>query len=198
MTVTPIFTTTATLTTTPATTTPTDPAATFTPTATSQSFGELGFAFVCSLEGTTWRVTNPNAVDVTFSFSVNDGAFTDFTAPANATDLIFASTDPTTGNLSVSYTLNGDPVDLSVVKDVSCAVAAVTTPASTQENTPVPTLSVPSAQSSAAVLIPVTGIDLLESSSASNLSSHAVLFELGIGFLGVGMVFQGLARRKTE
>jgi hypothetical protein len=71
-------------------------------------------------------------VDVTFSFSVNGGAFTDFTAPANATDLIFTSTDPTTGNLSVSYTLNGDPVALSVVKDVSCAVAAVTTSASTQ------------------------------------------------------------------
>lgn len=200
------FTPTATLTPGPtftptATFTPTNtaqPTETFTPTATREPFAQLSFAFVCTLQGTTWRVTNPNAFDVTFSFSVNGGAAADFTAPANANDLIFASAPPTTGVLNVTYSNNGDPLELSVVKDTACAVTQVTTPAPSQENTPVPTLSVPRVQSTAAVLIPVTGTDLIGSSSVANLSTHATLFELGVGFLGIGMVFQGLARRKEE
>jgi hypothetical protein len=158
----------------------------------------LSFAFVCSLQGTTWHVTNPNAFDVTFTFSVNGGNSTDFTAPANANDLVFASAPPTTGGLQVSYSLNSDPQDLSIVKDTACALTVVTTPAPTGQNTPVPTLSVPRVQSTASVLIPVTGTDLIGSSPFGKLSNQSTLFEFGIGFLGIGMVFQGLAKRKED
>jgi hypothetical protein len=203
------FTPTATLLPTETATTPVPPTATLTatatlegtesPTPTSVSFYDLTFAFVCSLQGTTWHVTNPNMFDVTFSYSVNGGSVTDFTAPAGAMDLIFASAAPTTGQLNVSYVLNGVSKELSVVKTTACEINQPTpTPKPSQQSTLVPTLSAPRVLSTASVLIPVTGTDLMASSKASSGSSQSTLFELGAGFLGIGMIFQGASKRKNK
>jgi hypothetical protein len=59
--------------------------------------------------------------------------------------------------------------------------------------TKVPTLGVPSVVDQPAVLIPVTGGD---NSPISPLqTAQKVAFNLGLGFVGLGLVLQGLRRR---
>jgi hypothetical protein len=139
---------------------------------------------------------------VTFSYSVNGGAYTDFTVPAGASDLTFQISAPITGSLRVLYTLNGDPVDVSVVKDTACTVSTTSTPASTvseatAQSTPVPTLSVPGV-SSTGVLIPVTGADLSGTMRGNSGQVQKTLINSGFGFLGMGLVLQGISKKKEH
>jgi len=187
----------------PTTPVPTEvPTDTSTPAPTQTPASSLLFSFVCSVEGTAWKVSNPNSFDVTFSFSVNGGAFTDFTVPAGASGLTFATSAPTTGSLRVLYTLNGDPFDISVVKDTACTVSTTSTPASTvsestAQSTPVPTLSVPGV-SSTGVLIPVTGADLSSTMRGNFGQLQKTLIDSGFGFLGIGLVLQGISKKKEH
>lgn len=177
------------------------PTETMTPTATGVPFADLSFHFVCSLDGTSWRVTNPNSIDVTFSFSLNGGASQDFTAPAAANDLIFANADPQAGSLSVSYSLNGVLQESTINKATVCEVAATSTPspASTAvldtRSTSVPTLTAPTRNSASAVLIPVTGTDFISGSQVGFSSTQKALINFGFGFLGMGLVLQGISRK---
>jgi hypothetical protein len=68
-------------------------------------------------------------------------------------------------------------------------------------NTPTPTLNptqvvktlIPQTSSTPEILIPVTGVDLVGGNSLPHM-----LFNLGLGFLGLGFVMNGLARRRRE
>ncbi len=177
------------------------PTETVTPTATGLPFADLSFRFVCSLDGTSWRVTNPNSSDATFSFSLNGGASQDFTAPAGANDLIFANSDLQAGSLSVSYTLNGVLHESTINKATVCEVAATSTPlpASTAvldtRSTSVPTLTAPTRNSASAVLIPVTGTDFTGSNQVGFSTAQNALINFGFGFLGMGLVLQGISRK---
>ncbi len=62
-----------------------------------------------------------------------------------------------------------------------------------QEPTKVATLGVPNVVDQPAVLIPVTGGDMSPLSPME--AAQKVAFNLGLGFLGLGLVLQGLRRR---
>jgi hypothetical protein len=68
-----------------------------------------------------------------------------------------------------------------------------TQPESASSPTPLPTLP-PPAETPEQVLIPETGVDL---SIPDFDNRFMVLFFLGVGFLGVGLVFHGISRRQN-
>lgn len=180
------------------------PTETLIPTATGVTFTNLSFRFVCSLTGTSWRVTNPNSFDVTFSFSLNGAAFQDFTAPAGANDLIFTNSDPVAGSMNLSYMLNGVLQESKLNKTTACEVATTSTPSSAStavlsaKSTPVPTLIAPSRNSASAVLIPVTGTDLISYSQRGFSTAQKALIDFGFGFLGMGFILQGFSRKPKK
>lgn len=93
-----------------------------TSTATAIPFEDISFAYVCSLNGTTWYVSNPNLFDVTFSFSVNGGASQDFTVPASTNGQAFASVGSEAGSLVASVNIAGALHEYSVAKETACEV----------------------------------------------------------------------------
>ena len=67
------------------------------------------------------------------------------------------------------------------------------TPTSTLNPTEVVKTLIPQTSATPEILIPVTGVDL----AGGNGLPH-MLFNLGLGFLGLGLVMNGLARQRRE
>jgi hypothetical protein len=61
----------------------------------------------------------------------------------------------------------------------------------------VPTLSVPGV-SSTGVLIPVTGADLSSTMRGNFGQLQKTLIDSGFGFLGIGLVLQGISKKKEQ
>lgn len=97
---------------------------TLTVTPTTITFSDLGFAYVCSPNGTTWYVSNPNPFDVTFSYSINGGGSQDFTVPASTDNLTFVIAGPEAGTLYASVNFAGVFHEYSLVKVNSCEVSS--------------------------------------------------------------------------
>lgn len=255
-------------------------------TSTSIPFEELSFGYICSIEGTSWYVNNPNPFDVTFSYSINGNPPVDFTIPASTSNLPFTIVGPEAGSLTASLSFSGSLHEYSVTKETACEVnkepqdlllsyvcnvqsmdwkvinpnnfdvefsyvvdpvtesvsllnvggtaiapaggtpftfyvsstanhvlqitynlggEATRTESITNGSdfckietvdTPVPTLKAPPAASSS-LLIPVTGADLSNQFQGGvKPGTQKTVFSLGLGFLGLGLVFNGLSKRR--
>jgi hypothetical protein len=175
--------------------TPTD-TPTNTPTFTA-TFDPFGLQFFC----TGIRIINMNNFEAPFAWSIDGG-------PSGAgTAAPFSSVDIETGYYPGIVTLySGQQRMASGFLPTNCGEdentptpPAITPSTPRPSNTPRPNPTdvvktlVPRANSTPEILIPVTGVDLTGGSSTPRM-----LFNMGLGFLGLGFVLNGLSRNRKD
>jgi hypothetical protein len=130
-----------------------------------------------------WRVTNPNGYAVDFEYRINASIMAGvFTVGGNST--FDFQTAQSIGSIAMIY-YGGD------LQDTATGMATCPDGPPPENPPEEPPLIPPTGGDP--VLIPVTGLDL----SAPGTASLA-LFNLGLAFFGIGIVLQGLARRRER
>jgi hypothetical protein len=143
-----------------------------------------------------WRVQNTSEFPIDFTWQLNGGEMNVDTAPANG--MVWLGNFELDKKNTVTITWSGNVDELSArIPSVSCHAPTPPPPPPQppSDNPPVPVTAVeqPAPVAEAGVLIPVTGVDL---GSALNLGFFKSLMTyLGLGFLGLAFIVQGLHKR---
>jgi hypothetical protein len=168
-----------------------------TPTFTPTFFDPFGLEFFC----TGIRVINMNDFEAPFAWNIDGGpSGTGMAAP-------FSFVDIETGYYPGIVTLySGQQLMASGFLPTDCGEDENTpTPPAVTSSTPRPTNTprsnptevfktlVPRANSTPEILIPVTGVDL-----AGGSNTQRMLFNMGLGLLGLGFVLNGLSRNRKD
>jgi hypothetical protein len=169
---------------------PVDPTATPTPEATQNPGIDLKLSAFCGPDSAHlnwWKIANKDGSDAAITWVVMPlGAPSeDYLLPGHSTYKFSTSRDTDVDQLYLY------DVQHNLIASVS---AASNCQASKATPTDVPSSPNPASPSTQAeVLIPVTGADL---NAGSDL--RALFFNLGIGFLGLGLVLNGVARQRKS
>jgi hypothetical protein len=135
---------------------------------------DIGTIEVSEIVTITFNVTinanlSPDVTEVS-----NQGILTGSNIPDQPTD------DPDTGE-------SDDPTDTPIVH-----------PRPQPSNTPSDPGEPTSVATTTTVLIPVTGVERSVQSPGAGVVNSQVLFNLGLGLLGIGLVLQGMSRKQRE
>lgn len=148
--------------------------------------GKLGLTAICANDAANyngWKVINPNAVVMPFEFSGAGGISGTGSVPANS-ELEFATLRQSGSDDMTLY--SGGELQAYAKANSGCVEGPVYDPGT--PNTPIIPVTGPT------ILIPVTGLD----TGMVRRVLPGTLMSFGFGFLGIGLVFSGIARRKKE
>lgn len=150
--------------------------------------GKLGLIPICAADATNfngWRVINTNPVQMPYEYSGAGGVSGLGTVGANST----AEFATARFNSSDDLTLySGGELQAYSKAKTGCINNPPNPP-----NPPTPP-QIPVTGNDPAILIPVTGLD----TAMVRRVLPGTLMSFGFGFLGIGLVFTGIARRKKE
>lgn len=150
--------------------------------------GKLGLIPICAGDAANfngWRVINTNPVQMPFEYSGAGGVSGTGTVDANST-------------AEFATARNGSSDDLTLYSggDLQAYSKAKTGCINNPPNPPNPPTNpqIPVTGNTPAILIPVTGLD----TAMVRRILPGALMSFGFGFLGIGLVFSGIARKKKE
>jgi len=161
-------------------------------TAETCAFTKLSLKAICANDPTThngWTITNPNTYPV--NYEINN--------PDLSSPIIGATPIPGQSSLNIETLLSYGNTVLLYSDGILQASASAKTgciPSTPQvTNTPeTPQITVVPPAGNSGVLIPVTGVDL----NAFHREIPGALANSGLGFLGLGLVLNGIARRRDK
>ena len=170
-----------------------------------------------------WKITNSNGLDIGFTWNLDTGVETGSgTAYANTNSVIFHDTEGGPHTMVVSYSIYGqDKTITTTIEEPDYCVETTETPTNTPEtptntpetptntpetptgtpdNPPDPTLPVPVTGVTPQIVIPVTGADRTGASTMAYglVALQSTLFNLGLAFFGLGLVFTAVGRKMEE
>lgn len=147
--------------------------------------GNLGLTAICANDAVNyngWKVINPNAVVMPFEFS-GAGGISGTGSVSASSDLEFATLRQSGSDDLTLY--SGGELQAYAKAKSGCVETPVYDP-----GTPTPVVRV----AGSTILIPVTGLD----TGMVRRVLPGTLMSFGFGCLGIGLVFNGIARRKKE
>jgi hypothetical protein len=160
------------------------------------TFTNLSLKAFCSTDPATynaWTITNPNTYPVSYEVNKPDLSSPILgSAPIPGNSSVNVETLLSYGNIILLYS-GGN------LQDSATAASECIPPENPPDNPPTPLIPVtdvtpPRATGGQAVLIPVTGVDM----GAVARQLPGAFTNTGLGFLGLGLVLSGLARRREE
>jgi len=177
--------------------TPADPTQTATVTTAPTGLLVSSYCGANSEHINSWKISNPSGYTVAVTWEIMPSGAPSDTASVPASGEYQLSTEKVTGHdtLVVYFDPQGQSIAGSASAALDCGTDKGQPNDTTPGGNPGPALAVlpafPAGQ--VQVLIPVTGADLSSSSRTRGL-----FFSLGVGFLGLGLVLNGLARERRD
>lgn len=165
-----------------------------TPTATATiALEKLGLLAQCYTSDPSsfaqWEVTNSNGVAVSFEYSTSGGASGTGSVPANSS-VIFTTPYVSASNVLSLYATG----ILQTTAKVAAGCVLPTGEPNPPSATDTPVVPITGGSGGPTVIIPNTGLDL----GQAHRVVPETLLGFSFGFLGLGLVFSGIARKKDE